>query len=190
MDTRGWREPAESISSLPILLDALWRERQVRFVYRRVLCDEASERTVDPLGLVAKGSVWYLVAGNAEGQARTYRVSRMGEAIVLDQPAIRPAEFDLAAYWEDSAAEFREKLQRYYATFLANPAVLRWVRYRGWRLEEEAPEADGVRLRLRFDAEEEALQFALSFGGDIVVIEPVELRAKVLAAALAVVRRY
>ena len=40
-------------------------------------------------------------------------------------------------------------------------------------------EADGVRLRLRFDAEEEALQFALSFGGDIQVIEPRELRAMV-----------
>ena len=62
--------------------------------------------------------------------------------------------------------------------------------YRGWRLEEEVPEANGVRVRLRFDAAEEALQFALSFGGDIEVIEPTELRAKVLAAALAVVKGY
>jgi predicted DNA-binding transcriptional regulator YafY len=68
--------------------------------------------------------------------------------------------------------------------------VLRWARYRGWRLEEEAPEAGGVRLRLRFDAEEEALQFALSFGGNISVLEPSELRAKVLAAALATVQKY
>ena len=39
-----------------------------------------------------------------------------------------------------------------------------------------------MRVRLRFDAEEEAIQFALSFGGRIEVIEPDELRAKVLAA--------
>jgi predicted DNA-binding transcriptional regulator YafY len=195
MDARGWRDPAESVAHLPVLLEALWRERQVRFIYSRVLC-EPSERTVDPLGLVAKGSVWYLVAGIAsvEGttgsEPRTYRVSRIREPLILEHSSSRPTQFDLAAYWERSATEFRDKLPRYYATFLANPAVLRWARYRGWRLEEEVAEADGVRLRLRFDAEEEALQFALSFGGDIQVIEPRELRAKALAAALAVVRMY
>jgi predicted DNA-binding transcriptional regulator YafY len=189
MDTRGWRDPAESVACLPVLLEALWLERQVRFVYSRLLC-EPGERTVDPLGLVAKGSAWYLIAGIAQGEVRTYRVSRIREPLILEQPSSRPAEFDLAAYWERSAAEFRDKLPRYYATFLADPAVLRWVRYRGWRLEEQAPQADGVRLRLRFDAEEEALQFALGFGGSIAVLEPRELRAKVLAAARATVQKY
>jgi predicted DNA-binding transcriptional regulator YafY len=188
IDTRGWRDPAESVACLPVLLDAIWRERQVRFGYRRVLC-EASERTGDPLGLVAKGSVWYLVA-NTGGEPRTYRVSRIAHAVILEQPSARPADFDLTAYWERSAAEFRAKLPRYYATFTAKPAVMRWVRYREWRLEEEVPQGDLVRLRMRFDVEEEAVQFALSFGGDVEVVEPDELRAKVLAGALAIVRRY
>jgi predicted DNA-binding transcriptional regulator YafY len=69
---------------------------------------------------------------------------------------------------------------------------MQWVRYRGWRLEEETvdPDARSVRIRLRFDAEEEALQFALSFGGQIEAIEPPELRANVLAGAQAIVERY
>jgi predicted DNA-binding transcriptional regulator YafY len=188
VDTRGWRDPAESLACLPVLLDALWRERRVRFQYTRVL-GEQGERTGDPLGLVAKGSVWYLVA-RVEGEPRTYRVSRIREAAILELPARRPPGFDLAVYWERSAAEFREKLPRYYATFLASPAVMRWVRYRGWRLEEEVAEGDAVRVRLRFDTEEEALQFALSFGGEIVAVEPGALRAKALDAALAIVRRY
>jgi predicted DNA-binding transcriptional regulator YafY len=115
IDTRGWRDPGESIPSLPILLDALWRGRQVRFLYRKVLC-EASERFGHPLGLVAKGSVWYLVA-NVEGETRTYRVSRISQAVILDEASLRPAKFDLEGYWERSAAEFRENLPRYYATF-------------------------------------------------------------------------
>ncbi len=188
MDSRGWRDPAESVACLPVLLDALWRERQVRFVYSRVL-GEPGERTADPLGLVAKGSTWYLIAAVDDG-LRTYRVSRIREAAILDQPATRPAGFDLAAYWENSAAEFRDKLPRYYATFCAAPAVMRWVRYRGWRLEEEIAEGDAVRVRLRFDGEEEALQFALSFGGEIKVLEPEELRSRVLAAAQAIGERY
>jgi predicted DNA-binding transcriptional regulator YafY len=188
VDTRGWRDPAESVACLPVLLDALWRERRVRFVYSRLL-GEPGERTADPLGLVAKGSAWYLIAAVDDG-LRTYRVSRIKEAVILDQPASRPEAFDLSSYWENSAAEFREKLPRYYATFCATPAVMRWVRYRGWRLEKETVEGDALRIRLRFDAADEALQFALSFGGEIQVLEPDELRSRVLAAAQAIGQRY
>jgi predicted DNA-binding transcriptional regulator YafY len=185
IDTRGWRDPAESVPCLPLLLDALWREKQVRFLYRKILCD-ATEKTGDPLGLVAKGSVWYFIA-QVDGEPRTYRVSRIPDAAILELQSRRPADFDLAAYWGRSAVEFREKLPRYYATFVANQSVMRWVRYRGWRLEEETPEGDRVRVRLRFDAEEEALQFALSFGVNIEVIEPCGLRTKVLEEACAIV---
>jgi len=188
IDSRGWRDPGESVSCLPVLLDGLWRDRQVRFVYSRMMC-EASERVVDPLGLVAKGNCWYLVA-QVEGGPRTYRVSRMSDAAVLETAAVRVAGFDLAAYWERSASEFREKLPRYHATFLADRSVMRWIRYRGWRLEEESPEGDRVRVRLRFDAEEEAVQFGLSFGAAVEVADPAELRGKVLEAARGMVELY
>jgi predicted DNA-binding transcriptional regulator YafY len=187
MDPRGWRDPAETIPSLPALLDAVWRGKQIRFIYARDLCEPA-ERVGDPLGLVAKGSTWYLVA-HVSGETRTYRVSRIREAAALDEPAVYPADFDLARYWDRSAAEFREKLPRYYAAFLANPSVMRWIRYRGWRLEEEMPEGDSIRVRLRFDIEEEAVQFALSFAGVVEVIEPAELREKVIARARTILEK-
>ncbi len=188
IDSSGWRDAAESIACLPVLLDALWRERQVRFCYRRMGC-EPTERVADPLGLVAKGSGWYLV-GQVDGEARTYRVSRISDAAILEQASARPAEFDLATYWERSAVEFREKLPRFYATFLVSPAAMRWVKYRGWRLEQEVAEGDCVRVRLRFDIEEEAVQFALSLGGEAELVEPHELRRKVVDSALAVAQRH
>jgi predicted DNA-binding transcriptional regulator YafY len=107
-----------------------------------------------------------------------------------ERESMRPDDFDLAAYWETSTEEFRERLPRYFAAFLVAPSVMRWVRYRGWRLEEEREEGSRVRIRVRFDAEEEALQFALSFAGDIEVIEPAELRNRVLEAARGTVERY
>jgi len=110
----------------------------------------------------------------------------MREAVALDQPVATPPDFDLVAYWERAAEEFREKLPRYYATFLANPDVMRWIRYRGWRLEEEAPEGDHIRVKLRFDVEVEAVQFTLSFGGAVEVIDPPDLREKVRAGARAI----
>lgn len=188
IDARGWRSPADSASSLPALLDALWRDRQVRFRYESVL-SEPSDRTVDPLGLVARGSTWYLIA-NRDSELRTYRVSRIREPEILDAPAQRPAGFDLAAYWERSAAEFREKLPQFHAVFLVKPSAMHWIRYRGWRLEEETPEGQRVRVCVRFDAEVEALHFALSLAADLEVIEPVELRAQVCTAAREVLAVY
>jgi predicted DNA-binding transcriptional regulator YafY len=188
IDTRGWRDASESASSLPVLLDALWRDRQVRFLYENVLC-EATHRTVDPLGLVARGSTWYLIAVR-DSELRTYRVSRLKEPEILNAPARQPPDFDLAVYWKRSAAEFREKLPQYRATFLAKPSVMRWVRYRGWRLESEEPEGDFVRIQLRFDAEEEAIQFALSLGPDVELLQPVPLRDKTRQAALHILRMY
>lgn len=188
IDSRGWRDVSESASSLPVLLDGLWRERQVHFLYENVLC-EATERTVDPLGLVARGSTWYLIA-TRDSELRTYRVSRIKAPDVLDVPARRPSDFDLAEYWKRSAAEFREKLPQYRATFLAKPVVMRWVRYRGWRLESEERAGDFVRIQLRFDVEEEALQFALSLGPDVEVLQPALLRDKAIQASRDILRLY
>jgi predicted DNA-binding transcriptional regulator YafY len=188
IDARGWRDSAESISSLPILLEALWRGRRVRFDYARSEQGE-TERVVDPLGLVARGNAWYLVADKGD-QRRTYRVSRIANAALRDEAGRRPAEFNLAEHWERSATEFRDKLPRYHATFLADPEVMPWIRYRGRRLETETLEGSRFRIRVRFDVMEEALHFALAYGAAVEVCEPEELRERVCAAAAALLRRY
>ena len=73
--------------------------------------------------------------------------------------------------------------------FLAKPPVMRWIRYRGWRLEEEKPEGERVKVHMRFDLAVMP-QFALSFGGDVEVVEPIEFRTQVRDAALGIVKLY
>lgn len=63
-----------------------------------------TERTVHPLGLVAKGSVWYLVADTDAGM-RTFRVWRVRSVDLTDDPVVRPPDFDLARAWEAVVAE-------------------------------------------------------------------------------------
>jgi predicted DNA-binding transcriptional regulator YafY len=192
VDSGGWRHSPEDISSLPKLHEAVWLERKLRFCYQR---DEAcaSERVADPLGLVAKGSVWYLVASSGD-KIRTYRVSRIREAAILDEPAVRPADFDLAAAWHQSSAEFKANLPRYYAAMRAGPDVLRALSYgvRFGVVESRAePDQNGwALLRIRFDAPSAACQFALSWGTQIEVVEPVELREQVMDGARAIVKFY
>ncbi|NJK53954.1 MAG: WYL domain-containing protein [Leptolyngbyaceae cyanobacterium SU_3_3] len=44
---------------------------------------------VSPLGLVAKGSIWYLVAA-AGAEVRSYRISRVQDATLMDAPLRSP----------------------------------------------------------------------------------------------------
>ncbi|HZF31788.1 MAG TPA: YafY family protein [Gammaproteobacteria bacterium] len=187
IDPRGWRDVGESLLCLPVLLEALWRGRQLRFVYERGT--DGGERLVTPLGLVARASSWYLVADKGE-QRRTYRVSRIRQAAVLDEPCARPAGFDLAAHWEQSSSEFREGLPRFYATFRVTPSAIVWIRYRGSRVVEEVPDGDGFRVRMRFEIEDEAVHLALGLGHGVELLEPATLRERVRAGAEALVRVY
>ena len=187
IDPRGWRDAGESLACLPVLLEGLWRGRQVRFVYER--STDGGERLVTPLGLVARASSWYLVADKAD-QRRTYRVSRIREASVIDQPCARPEGFDLAAHWEQSSSEFRERLPRFFATFRVTQSAIGWIRYRGWRVVEEVQEGDRFRVRMRFEIEDEAVHLALALGDGVELLEPATLRARVRAGAEALVRVY
>ncbi len=126
IDIAGWGQREDAVPLLPVLQQAVWQQRRLRFTYGY---DEegAGERMGDPLGLVAKGSVWYMIVA-IEGQPRTYRVSRVRSAELLDDLFERPSGFDLAAHWEESSARFTERIPRFPATAAS----------RAWRAERGA----------------------------------------------------
>ncbi len=186
VDATGWRETGEDLSMLAIVQDAVARERRLAFDYTKA-DGEKAPRTVDPLGLVAKGLSWYLVARGANS-IRTYRVSRMEAATVLASGFERPARFDLAEYWKKSTAEFDQQRRRYAATLLLTAHAAR--RMQKWFATTAAAgnksianSEDRMTLRVEFAAETEARFIVLGFGTDVEVIEPKELRQWVHAEA-------
>lgn len=191
VDASGWSRPEEAIPHLSALQDAVWRGRRIRFTYERGA--GGVEREGDPLGLVVKGSVWYLVAA-IEGSPRTYRVSRVQAVELLEEAAQRPPDFDLVAYWEQSAKEFRASLPRYPARVRVDPGLVGYLRHAGRyvRVERiEEPEPDGwVPVTLIFEEDHAACEFALGFGARIEVIAPPELRDRVIQQAREVVAFY
>lgn len=192
IDSTGWNQTEENLSFLPSLQEAVWQERKLLLTYRRN-DGTGVERLVDPLGLVAKGSAWYLIAA-VEGEVRTYRVSRVQEARLTDQPCDRPPDFDLAAFWAQSSAQFKANLPRYPATVRVAPAILPRLDYAGKaaRIEQiEPPAADGwCKVFIQFEVEEQACAYALGFGPQLEVLEPPELREKIIKLAEGVVALY
>jgi predicted DNA-binding transcriptional regulator YafY len=205
VDTTGWRGGSEDLSMLPLVQDAVARDRKLRLRYAKAphkpseadevaLDSETVERIVDPLGLVAKGSAWYLVANGASG-LRTYRVSRIEHAVVIEIAARRPPHFELAVYWKNSTEEFRKILQRFEAILRLHPRAARTMKM--WH--PTAVVADELRqaipagsenwttLRVQFDDEEQALFIVLGMGSRVEVVAPESLKKRIQAELTAMV---
>lgn len=164
----------------PQHLDALQRAviegEQITLGY--VARDRASTtRVVHPLGLAAKGSVWYLVADTDAGQ-RTFRVDRVTSVEGTGEAAVRPDGFDLAASWKlirEEVDQLRAPIQVRVAAVPSIIPILRWVFDTKVRVGPARP--DG-----RIDVEIaggfiDALAGQLGgFGASVEVFEPLELR--------------
>ena len=193
VDVSGWSRREEAVPFLPVLQEALWMERKLAITYERGENSEPVERLISPFGLVAKGSVWYLV-GSVDGNVRTYRVSRISNVAVLDEAAPVPVEFNLAEYWEQSASTFKSGVPKYLASFWVSPAIVLRLGFAGrFARVQETDETDArgwKKVHVGFDVEEMACEYAVSFGPNLEVIEPLTLREKVIAMTRATLEFY
>ena len=143
-------------------------------------------------GWCARPGIWYLVA-DQDGEPRLFRVSRVLSAVEDEAAAQRRAGIELVELWEtlprhveDRPAEVpvvarvrRERLdmfRRICASYLEEGG-------------EEVCDEEWAVVRLRFAAVP-AARTLLSFGGDVEVISPPEVRADLASVAAEVVARY
>ena len=185
LDATGWFRPTHVPAHLAPVATAGWEGRRLEIVYRHVDTEEEEARRVlDPLGLVLKAGVWYLVA-RRDGETRTYRVSRIRSARTLAEDAARPADFDLARYWADAVASFEVGAARLVAILNAGEGAVAALRRRGYPAET----VDG-HTSVSFDDMETAVGELMALGGRVEITDPPELRDKVLTAAREIVSCY
>ncbi|OGO56729.1 MAG: hypothetical protein A2V84_00590 [Chloroflexi bacterium RBG_16_70_13] len=194
LDAAGWFQADEPVPSLATLADAVWSGLRVDIEYDRG--QTVSSRFLDPLGLVLKAGVWYLVA-LAEGQPRTYRVSRVRAATTLDERVERPPDFDLATFWAESSAAYEREAARVDVTVRADPERLDHLRTAvGSQAVASAEriavaDPDGwIRLRLRLDWPDEVPARLLAAGTSIEVLDPPDIRDRLSRIARRVADRY
>jgi predicted DNA-binding transcriptional regulator YafY len=124
------------------LQDAVIRGVQVRLGYVDRTGAE-TERTVHPLGVVAKGPSWYLVCHTETGR-RTFRVDRVSSVAPTDEPVQRPEDFDLAESWREIADAVDRKRTPLEARAVCTPPATDVLRMAfGGRLEVGGATADG-----------------------------------------------
>src|ERR1700733_12231239 len=193
IDPEGWYPSSVDLTLLPIVQDAIARDCKLAFVSPRA-DGETGVRTVEPYGIVNKQAVWYLVARAPAGM-RTYRLSRMQNAVVLAVTFERPAHFDLAAHWKSATAQLQQKRGQFQATLAlaadAATSLRRWCRVSPVadpRCTPALPDGWTV-LHALFESSDEARFIALGLGVRVHVLAPMDLRERVMGEMHAAVGR-
>lgn len=191
VDPVPWYHRHEDLPCLPALASAVWQQKRVEIAYES--WKGTVRRRLDPLGLVQKGGLWYLVAAE-RAQARIYRVSNILHLHVLDVPASRPRRFDLARHWAAWTARFEERLMGARAQVLISEEglrILRAVMPAAAQMAEETRIAtarnDWVRAEIPFETPDYSARQLLRLGTEVQVLAPAELRVALLNEARAVV---
>jgi predicted DNA-binding transcriptional regulator YafY len=194
LDTDGWYRRGRTPGVLPDLARAVWGDRRIHIAYDG--WKGPVSRDLDPLGLVLKGGLWYLVAA-ANGAPRTYRVSNISALSVLEAAAQRPARFDLERYWEDWREAFEARLMAERATVRLSPEGLRRLRIVSPAAAEavaarNAAEAgsEWVTAEIPIESVADATRVLLYPGPEVEVLAPAALRHSLAAAARAVAALY
>lgn len=193
LDMPRWFGGQEAVPHLKTMAQAVRNGKCMEIIYRQ----DAHNLVVAPLGLVNKAGTWYLVALAEHEEPSVFRAARVGSATLLTQPADRPAGFDLAAFWTRWSAEFSASRPRIAVTVRASPPALAALpeifgdAVRSALAEAEPPDRDGWRtLALTFEHETAAVHRLAGFGDLVEVLEPLEVRARLVATAQAIIDHY
>jgi len=194
LDAPGWFRSPRNEPFLAEIAAAVWDDRRIDVRYRHPASTAAASRRLDPFGLVCKAGVWYLIA-RRDGELRTYRVSRIQEVAVLDESFERPADFDLARFWDETVANYEALVPPVDVVLRVTPRgfdELRWIgRQFGRALREHEELPDGwTRCVVAFDSIDEAYNDILRLGAHAQVVEPTDLRERIAQTAHAVTELY
>ncbi|WP_405066675.1 WYL domain-containing protein [Kribbella sp. NBC_01510] len=190
IDPARWGEHVKDRPELVRRLqDAVVRRLRVRLLYQGRGREE-SERLVDPLGLVDKDDIWYLIAQTEKGQ-RTFRVERVVSAELTEDSFERPADFDLSAAWSEIVDRMEELRSGLTATVLMDERFV-WVMQDrlGRNCEVDGTEGDRVRLRITAPTPLMIAQHLAGWGGSIDVVDPPSVQAELARLGRELADRY
>ncbi len=195
LDASWWfqDEPAPQLQKLH---QAVWQDRRLEITYRHEHQGIVTTRVVEPYGLVAKASVWYLAAAR-DGRLRVYRAGRVEQARVLEERFERAPDFNLAVFWEGWCEAFERDRPQYPVRVRVSSALASALPYYfGDRIQAQIAQAGQpdergwLHLTLNFESLEAARDRLLDFGRAVEVLSPEPLRLSLIDVAEQIVAFY
>jgi len=137
-----------------------------------------STREADPYGLVHFLNAWHVIAYcHLRQDIRNFRLDRIDDLVLLPKTFQRPANFKMG---ESQSGQRRRMLVR----VLFDTEVARWVQEaRSYYITYQEVTHDGLLVTLEPHQESEVLQWLLSWGSHVRVLEPETLRQRITEEA-------
>jgi predicted DNA-binding transcriptional regulator YafY len=157
------------------------------------------DREVEPLGLVLKAGVWYMVARPAAGdEPRVFRLTNVHALNVLKQGFEHPAGFDLASFWSVATRRFEAGVYRDEATLLVSERGLALLQQFPPAVAQAAARsarpvrgrAGWLRVTIPIESVGHATTQLLRLGVEAEALAPAALRARIRDTAAHLVRVY
>src|SRR5690349_9079137 len=197
LDAPGWFRADEPTPYLATVADAVWQARMLEVRYRRWKAPREVTRTLSPLGVVLKAGRWYLEAGSG-ARVTAYRVVNVLDATLLDEPAERPPDFDLARFWREWTEQYERNVYTAAATVRMTADALDRMAYvfppemaRAARAQAGPPDDHGWLITtVPIESIKHGHIELLKLGADAEVLDPPELRARFTATAQELARTY
>jgi predicted DNA-binding transcriptional regulator YafY len=194
LDPKGWFSSGPRPEFLQAIAEAVWSETRITIKYDS--WTQISERTVEPLGLVLKGGVWYLVAQRETG-LRTYRMSQILALTPTDERFQRPADFDLPRHWRQSTASFEREIYVGVARVRATRTGISRLKDISQRCKDEIEaqtpvfDDDGwAELDVPIEEERWASREMTRAGAEVQVLAPEGLRLRMIEIATKLAKSY
>lgn len=196
LDAPGWYRTSADTEFLPMVASAVWERQVIRMRYRRWKEPTEVERTIEPHGLVLKAGTWY-VAARCDRSFRTYRVDQITDAQASGESFAPAPDFELETYWHGYLAGFHERLHTGHALIAISPGGAQ--RMRGLLpaavvtavLETGTVRPDGwIQATVPIESPSQALADFLRLGPDLEVLEPADLRERLIGTCRAMVALY
>jgi predicted DNA-binding transcriptional regulator YafY len=168
---------------------ALLDRNTIRFRYHTRHSDDepgsSHMREADPYGLGFLFGGWYLTAYcHMRQDMRNFRLDRMEELELLSCTFTRPPNFQAFRGQEDHSRNITVRV-------LFNREVARWVREgRSYFVTAEEETKDGLLVTLMVRRQSEIVQWLLSWGSHVRVLEPASLREQLAREAQAMLCNY
>jgi predicted DNA-binding transcriptional regulator YafY len=195
LDSVWWFQGEEPVPHLPTIQQAVWQDRKLWLAVRLPFGTQV-ERLVAPYGLVAKAGIWYLVHAR-NGHLRVHRLSHVLDTRLTDDGFVRPADFDLAAFWRAWCTDYEARRPSYPARVRVAPELVPELPLffgdpiRETITQAAPPDDEGwITLTLPFENIYAARTQLLGYGRAVEVLAPVALRKSVLDHATQIVDFY
>jgi predicted DNA-binding transcriptional regulator YafY len=174
---------SKSLDLFVTLVNAIEERRVLEIIYYKMFDDETVTRIIEPYDLIPTFRDWRLIA-RSDGIFKTFLVENIKEVRVRDRRFERAKGYDVSDLFRKSF-EYWSGGEEIEVVLQFKRRVASIIKSGIWSEDQElkTPPNGSIVLKMKVNSLEEIGNWVMTWGGNVRVLKPIELRIRVLRKA-------